>query len=56
MPLPVNTPTVVILNPEISGLISKLDSGSRKGNTCYNTAKFFGDYNYLSYSRFRNLC
>jgi hypothetical protein len=54
--LPVNTLTAVILNPEISELISKLDSGSRKGNTCCSTAKFIGDYNYLSYSRFRIKC
>jgi hypothetical protein len=47
--LPVKKTGVVILNPEISGLISKLDtesssaqvSGSRKGNTCIKSAKFF---------------
>jgi hypothetical protein len=41
MRLPVKNLFVVILNPEISGLISKLDSGSRKGNTCLKSAKFF---------------
>jgi hypothetical protein len=48
--LPVITPTVVILN--FAEGIPWGDSGSRKGNTCYSTAKFFGDYNYLSYPRF----
>jgi hypothetical protein len=38
--LPVKNPSVDILNPEISGLISKLDSGSRKDNTCLTSAKF----------------
>jgi hypothetical protein len=39
--LPVKNTLVVILNPEISGLISKFDSGSRKGNPCLKSAKFF---------------